>query len=437
MRNARWMLWVGATVVLVLLTVNSGVCNKDTPPRDELYQQMEAISEVMALIKSDYVSEVDNKTLVHGALKGMMAALDDPHTQFMPPDMFEMMKAETEGEFGGVGIEISIREGFLTVISPVDGSPAMEVGIKAGDRIVKIDEKITRDITLLEAVKQLRGEPGTKVKLVIMREGEEKFLEKILTRAIIKVEAVRDAKIITDGIGYVRLTSFQTTSDEKLAQALKELKEKGMQSLIIDLRNNTGGALDVAIRITSHFLPTNEPVVSTRGRMKGQNIEYRSRPPNDYLKEPMVVLVNQGSASASEILAGAIQDQNRGIILGTKTFGKGSVQILLPLTPLHDGSGLRMTTGKWFTPSGRSIQDEGITPDIVVAYQESSPKKKDVAEEVFEQIEEKDKLDKAEGPVEAKSEPAKEEEVIDNQLERAVDLLKGLQVYEKFRAKTQ
>ncbi|GAI91269.1 unnamed protein product, partial [marine sediment metagenome] len=272
--------------------------------------------------------------LIYGALKGMLRSLD-PYSQFLDPEAYKEVKVETEGQFGGLGIEISIKDGLLTIIAPIDDTPAYQVGLKADDRIVKIEGEVTRDITLMEAVKKLRGKPGTQVTVTIMREGAQKLLDFTITRDIIKIKSIRKAKLFEDNIGYVRLSEFQEKSPQDTEAALRKLEKGGMDSLILDLRNNPGGLLDSAVRVTEKFIPPGKVIVSTRGRGARQDMVFKSRTKGRHRKYPLIVLISKGSASGSEILAGAIQDYDRGILLGTKTFGKGSVQTVIPLA---DGS---------------------------------------------------------------------------------------------------
>jgi len=378
----------------------------------ELYKQVELFSDTVTIVQSDYVKEVDPKKLVYGALEGMLSSLDG-YSQFMDPENVRELKVETKGEFGGLGLEIGIREGILTVIAPLDGTPAKKAGLKSGDRIVKIDGESTRDIRLMDAVKLMRGKPRTKVKLAILREGEEKLLHFTIERSIIKLESISEARVIDGKIGYIRLTEFQENTPRQLEEKLNGLKKKGMQALILDLRNNPGGLLEVSFAVAEKFLPKGAIVVSLKSRLPEQNKVYKSRGKKKFLDFPIVVMADGGSASASEIVAGALQDNQRAIILGTKTFGKGSVQTVITL---KDGSAVRLTTAGYFTPGGHSITDKGIIPDVEVAFKPESkiiPEQKE--DEIFDKVE---KLPKAE-----------EEMSYDNQLRSAVDVLKGILIY--------
>jgi len=387
-------------------TVKEG---KQTQTEEGFYEEIPVFTEAITLIRQGYVREVSPKDLIYGALRGMLSSLD-PYSQFMDPEEYEEMKVETKGEFGGVGIVITIKDNLLTVVSPIEDTPAFKAGIKAGDVIVKINGQSTKNITLYDAVDKIRGEPGTEVILTIVREGQKKLLDFTIVRGIIEVRAVKEARLLTDNIGYIRLVVFNEKTDEELEEALDKLEREKADSLILDLRNNPGGLLEAAVEASSKFIRRGKLIVYTQGREKRKMIRFtskgrRGKNSSIFYTCPLIVLVNEGSASASEIVAGAIQDYHRGILLGTKTFGKGSVQTVLPLS---DGSGLRLTTAKYFTPSGRCIQDKGIVPDII-SQRANQEKEKD----------ENDDEDK--------------EEIYDPQLQRAIDLLKGIKVYQTSR----
>jgi len=404
--------------------------------KDDFYEEIELFTDALVLIRSDYVEEAKYKDLIYGALKGMLRSLDD-YSQFLTPEAYNEVKVETEGEFGGLGIQIAIKDGLLTIISPIDDTPAYRAGLKANDKIVKIEDEITKDITLMEAVKKLRGEPGTDVTITVLRESAEKLLDVTITRDIIKVKSIRRAKLFEDNIGYVRLSEFQERSPEDLEDALRKLEDAGMQSLVLDLRNNPGGLLDSAVKVTEKFIPTGKTIVSTRGRDGKQNMIFKSGGRNTHRKYPLVVLISKGSASGSEIVAGAIKDYERGILLGTKTFGKGSVQTVVPLA---DGSALRLTTSKYYTPNDICIHEEGIEPDIEVEFIEKEIEEDKENDDVFKKVEDKDekkeeKKDKDKEEDDGTKTTLKaymeEEEYYDNQLVRAVDLLKGIQILQK------
>ncbi len=328
------------------------------------YESIELFTDVMAIIKKSYVEEVDTKKLIYGAINGMLTSLD-PHSSFMPPDTYKEMKIDTKGAFGGLGIEISIKDGVLTVISPIEDTPAFKAGIKAGDQILKIDDKFTKDLNINDAVKRMRGVKGTKVTLTIMREGFDKPKEFPLERDIIQVKSVR-SRLMEGGYGYVRIAQFQEKTDEDLSKALKAMSEQNkgvLKGLVLDMRNDPGGLLDQAVRVSDHFVPEGQMIVYTEGREKDAKMQFTAKKGGKEPNYPIVVLINGGSASASEIVAGALQDHKRAIVMGTQSFGKGSVQTIIPLS---DDSGLRLTTARYYTPKGRSIQAKGITPDIVV-----------------------------------------------------------------------
>jgi carboxyl-terminal processing protease len=326
----------------------------------EVYEELKTFSEVLDHVKKHYVEDVKTKDLVYGAVRGMLATLD-PHSAFMPPDVYKEVQVETKGEFGGVGIQIGMKESRLTVIAPIDGTPAERAGVKPSDVILKVNNDTTKDMTLMDAVQKMRGPKGTKVTLTIQREGVPEPLVFVLTREIIKIESVK-SKMLEGNIGYVRLTQFQDQTARDMSGALKKLQEQKMQSLILDLRNNPGGLLTSAIDVSEQFVGMNRLIVYIKTR-DGRKDEYPSHIKDQPADYPMIILVNEGSASASEIVGGALQDWGRAVVVGVQTFGKGSVQTILPL---GDGSGLRLTTAKYYTPKGRSIHGVGISPDIVV-----------------------------------------------------------------------
>jgi len=427
MKTRRIIMILLALALFVSFSVNESISKpkeKEEQMGEELFKEIELFSDALSVIRTDYVDEVKAKDIIYGALKGMLSNLDS-HSQFMDPDAYNEIKVETTGKFGGLGIEITIKDSLLTIISPLEDTPAFRAGLKANDKIVKIDGELTRDITLMEAVKKLRGEPGTKVTLTILREKTDRVFDATITRAIIQIESIKKVRILEEGIGYLKLVEFQENTPKDLSEALKRLEKEGMSSFILDLRNNPGGLLNVSVDVAEKFLEKGTLVVTTKGRRGPQNSELRARERNPYLEFPLVVLVNGGSASASEIVAGAIQDNKRGIILGTKTFGKGSVQTVIPL---KDGSALRLTTAQYFTPSGRSIRGDGIHPDVSVELEEVPEKKEKKVKDVFEELKEKESEVKEEKTEETEEEK-KEEIVYDSQLLRAIDLLKGIKVY--------
>lgn len=401
-----------------------------------LYSQVELFSYVLTTVRSEYVDETDPKELIYGALDGMLASLD-PHSQFMKPEDYDELKTETQGKFGGLGIEITMRDGLLTIITPIEDTPAWRAGLKPGDKIVKIDNEITRDMTLNQAVKKMRGNPGTKVTLTILREDEMRIHEYKMTREIIHIQDVKDVHMIDDHIGYIRLTEFREDSYKEFEKALGELKTKGADSLVLDLRNNPGGLLSVAVNVAEVFLPEGAMIVSTKGRQESQNLINKSQNKNtDYLSWPIAILINEGSASGSEIVAGALKDDKRAVIIGAKSFGKGSVQSVIPLP---DGSGLRLTTAKYYTPSGVSIHNIGIEPDVVVErFELPDPEKTDNKdksndiEKVFEEIDTKKEADKTEGGLTEKESELLKRDRNDNQLQAALSVLKGIKVFKGF-----
>lgn len=388
--------------------------------KEELYRRVELFSDALAIIQTEYVDEVSPKDLIYGALKGMLSALD-PHSQFMDPETYNELKVDTEGRFGGLGIEITIKDALLTVVTPIEDTPAWKAGVKAGDRIVRINNELTRDMTLTDAVKRMRGKPGEAVNLTILRESEKKVLEFKIVRDIIKIKDIKEVRILEDGIGYIRLVEFRENTPQEISSALENLNKQGMNALILDLRNNPGGLLDVAVRVVENFIEKGKIVVSTKGRKSSQNLEFISKKAQPMLNLPVVVLINEGSASGGEIVAASLQDYKRAIIVGTKSFGKGSVQTVVPL---RDGSALRLTTSRYFSPSGKQIHGKGVMPDILVAEGKieitQSPEQE--PQYIFEEIEKKEKEQKIEKVFDYKS---------DNQLIRAVDILKALRLYQK------
>jgi carboxyl-terminal processing protease len=357
--DKRVLLLVLAAVLLSMYT--GVVMAKRSPFQNETYENLKVFTEVLSYVEANYVEEVDPNKLVYGAIRGMLRTLD-PHSSFMPPDVYREMQIETEGRFGGLGIEITIRDDILTVVSPIEGTPAFRAGIEPGDQIVKVDGESTKDMSLVDAVKKLRGPEGSAVTISVLRKDFAEPKDFTLTRAVIQIKSVRWKKL-PDDIGYIKLRSFQKTTSEELADALHDLDEQHVRALVLDLRNNPGGLLEQAITVSDEFLEPGKLIVYTKGRLAGQNMKGFSKNERAYITQSMVILINEGSASASEIVAGALQDLGRATVMGTQSFGKGSVQTIIPLS---DGSGLRLTTAKYFTPKGREIQGKGITPDVVV-----------------------------------------------------------------------
>jgi carboxyl-terminal processing protease len=327
------------------------------------YEKLKILADVLALVEKNYVEPVKINNLVNGAINGMLETLD-PHSSFMTPDVFKEMQTETRGSFGGVGFEITIRDKVLTVVAPIEDTPAFRAGIQSGDQILGIDGKSTKDMNLMDAVKLMRGAEGTKVTITIMRNGFTEPKDLSLTRAIIPIRSVR-SKMLEEGYGYIKINQFieKTHTDMKAALEKLESKEGTLKGLILDLRNDPGGLLEQAVKVADEFLEAGM-IVYTEGRVVGQKMKFYAQKKVKMREYPMMVLVNAGSASASEIVAGALQDHGRAVILGTPTFGKGSVQTIIPL---EDGSAVRLTTARYYTPNGRSIQAQGIVPDIIVA----------------------------------------------------------------------
>jgi carboxyl-terminal processing protease len=406
------------------------------------YESLKNFSEVLSLVQKNYVTEVDSEKLIEGAINGMLRELD-PHTSYMPKEAYKEMQVETEGKFGGLGIEISIKDDILTVVSPIEDTPAYDAGIKAGDKILKVDGEFTRDMTLIDAVKKLRGEPGTNVTVTIMREDYQAPKDFSITRAIIQMKSIKTKKVDPD-VTYIRIRNFtKTTSGELDAVLDSELKAKGtIKGLILDLRNNPGGLLNQAVEVSERFLEKGKLVVYTKGRIKEQDMRFAADGTNSHTDFPIVILVNAGSASASEIVAGALQDLQRALVIGTQTFGKGSVQTIIPLS---DGAGLRLTTARYYTPSGKIIQEKGITPDIVIenALDSAKTEKEEKDDMKTRAIREKDltqhlkgeaakeKVATPEDPKKTSVEGIEEIDPRDIQLQRAVGLLKGVALFKE------
>jgi carboxyl-terminal processing protease len=395
--------------------------------QSETYEKLKILSEVLYLIQTNYVEEVDTQEVIYGGIHGMLKTLD-PHSSFMPPDMYQEMQVETRGNFGGLGIQIAIKDDQLTVIAPIDDTPAFRAGVEAGDKIVKIEEESTKDMTLMEAVKLLRGPKGTQVTITIMRENFDKPREFSIVRDIIEIKSVSN-RMLVDDIGYLRLRQFQEDSSNEMEDALRDLEENGMEALILDLRSNPGGLLSAAVEISDKFLEKGKLIVYTEGRKKNQDMRFIAHQEFTHPAYPMVILVNHGSASASEIVAGALQAHSRAVIVGTQTYGKGSVQSVIPLS---DNSGLRLTTALYYTPDGLSIHEKGITPDIIIpldtAVKPSEEEQKEQAEQEENNLSEEQEL-KEDTSENAEDEVEKMLER-DLQLQRAVDVLRGILIFE-------
>jgi carboxyl-terminal processing protease len=429
-------------MVLGFMLSNRWVPNVAAIGRQD-YESLEVFSNILSIVKKNYVEDIDTKNLVSGAINGMLHSLD-PHSAYLTPDLYKELQSDTQGRFGGLGIEITVKGGVLTVVSPIEDTPAAKAGIKPGDQIFKIEDEFTKDMTLVDAVKKMRGLKGTKINLTIRREGANDLIDFSLVRDIIRVQSVR-SRSLEPGYGSVRLAQFQERSDRDVVRALEKLaaEKSGLKGLVLDLRNNPGGLLTQAVRVSDLFLESGM-IVYTEGRIEAQKQKYFAQKDGTWADFPIVVLVNGGSASASEIVAGALQDHKRAVVLGTKTFGKGSVQTILPL---DDNSALRLTTARYFTPLGRSIQATGIVPDILVdsvAVQEGKPEERrrpGVREENLpghlqnpqpNSTPAQEQLDREREKQIPRSGPTGDETIDnDQQLKRALDLLKSWDVFKQ------
>jgi carboxyl-terminal processing protease len=390
--------------VVVSLSIICGPFLVSAASRDDLYKELEIFAEGLAVIEKKYVEEKEAHDLIYGAMNGMLMSLDS-YSQFLSPEDYKNLLVETEGQFGGLGIEITLRDGLLTIVSPIEDTPAWKAGIEAGDIIIKIEGELTKGITLHDAVKKMRGKPGTDITITILREKTKVVEDITITRGIIKIKDIKHAIILDDKIAYLRIAEFREKTSQDLSKELVRLKEEGMEGLIIDVRYNPGGLLTSAIDVSSQFVEDGKVIVSTKSRSEPERA-YTSVPfRNKYLDIPIVVLINKGSASGSEILAAALRENNKAILLGETSFGKGSVQTIVPLS---DGAAMRLTTSKYYTPSGTSIHEKGVEPDILVVKEEAKESKEDV----FKEIDRDSEFDYTK----------------DNQIVRAFDLIKGLLV---------
>jgi len=412
----RWML---LGLVLSATLAVSRLYSKEVEPvssdRDEAYQNIATFTRALEQIRGNYVDKdkVSYELLIRGAMKGMMDALDE-HSQFLDKDMYDDMQDDTKGQFGGLGIVISMKDNYLSIVSPMEDTPGFRAGLMSEDRILEIDGATTEGITLPDAVKKLRGEPGTTVTLKVLRPKTQEVKEHSLVRAEIKVASVKDTRVLEGGIGYIRVTQFNEPTAASLQAELDKLREQGIHALVLDLRNNPGGLLRSAIDVSQKFLDNREIIVSTQGRREGDQQMFRAGGRERITDIPMVVLVNGGSASASEIVAGALQDHKRAVLVGEKTFGKGSVQSVLPM---EEGSALRLTTARYYTPANRMIHEMGIEPDIVVP----------MSPEDWQNI--MDQRARQENP-QAFAVTTNSVNVVDAQLDRAVSVLKGIMTYQ-------
>lgn len=442
-RKTRVTVFVG--VVCLMLGFSVWLTQRVWAVARDAYENVEAFAAVLTIVQKNYVDEVSTKQLIDGAINGMLASLD-AHSSYLTPDLYKELQVDTRGSFGGLGIEISLRNGTLTVVSPIEDTPAFRAGIKAGDQIIKIDDEFTKDLTLANAVKRMRGPKGTKIRLTIRRENVPDWIELTLTREVIQIKSVK-SRMLDKGYGYLRVTQFQERTDTDAERALAELDQTagGLQGLVLDLRNNPGGLLSQAVRISNLFLDAGL-VVYTEGRLENQRQKFFAHRQGSHTEFPMIVLVNGGSASASEIVAGALQDHKRALLLGTQTFGKGSVQTILPV----DGdAAIRLTTARYYTPNGRSIQATGITPDIVM--ENAVPAVEDPGHaQMIREANLPRHLKGEKAPPKGKKTPTESEgdsppaapeatgEILpDAQLDRALDLLKSWNVFKTVVAQRQ
>ena len=439
----------GTPLLLIVLGIGIGffiagqwVPNVSAVGRQD-YESLEAFSNILSIVKKNYVEDVETKNLVNGAINGMLSSLD-PHSAYLTPDLYKDLQSDTQGRFGGLGIEITVKGGMLTVVSPIEDTPAHKAGIKPGDQIFKIEDEFTKDMSLVDAVKKMRGLKGTKINLTIRRENATDLVDVSLVRDIIRVQSVK-SRSLEPGYGYVRLAQFQERSDRDVQRAMEKLaaEASGLKGLVLDLRNNPGGLLNQAVRVSDLFLDSGM-IVYTDGRIESQKQKFFAQKEGTWMDFPLVVLVNGGSASASEIVAGALQDHKRAVVLGTKSFGKGSVQTILPL---DDNSALRLTTARYFTPKGRSIQATGIVPDILIdniPLQDGKPddrKRPSLREENLpghlnnpqqNSAKEQEQIDREREKQIPTSGPTGDETIDnDQQLKRALDLLKSWDVFKQ------
>jgi carboxyl-terminal processing protease len=416
---------------LVILLTGILIGQQMVQAKSDTYEDLKNFTQAMEIIKRNYVENPDSRELIEGALRGMVSSLD-PHSSYMTERQFKEMNMDIKGEFTGVGIQIGVKNQQLTIIAPIEDTPGYRAGLAAGDKIMKINDEWTKDMSIEQAVDKMRGPKGSAVRLMVFREGWDKPREFKIVRDVIKVVSVK-SRMLDDSIGYVKLIQFQGQTADELEKALKGLEAKGMKKLVLDLRNDPGGLLDASVDVSGKFLPKDSLVVYLQGRQKTDRKDFMTtsaQTPRDY---PMVVMVNTGSASASEIVAGALQDSKRALIVGTQTFGKGSVQTVFPL----DGGGLRLTTAKYYTPGGRSIQNVGITPDLEVKLPVvKEPKdgesvhmvvrEKDLDRHLKNETvtEEKKKKEQPAGEEEFAMEVMPKEDKDDIQLQKAIEMLK-------------
>ncbi len=427
------MLWISSGAFLGgILVLGTSVLAKDTSRSPVVTKkdinlplsELRSFVEVYERVSKNYVEPVEDKKLLSGAISGMLSSLD-PHSAYLPPENFKKMEEHTTGDFGGLGMEVAMEDGLVKIVSPIDDTPAKRAGVLAGDLVIKLDDLPVKGKSLMDAIKIMRGKPGTKIKLTILREGEARPLVIEITRAVIKTTSVKQ-KLLTDNIGYVRVSQFQLRTGPDVVKAIKKLEdenESDLNGLVLDLRNNPGGVLRAAVQVSDAFL--NEGlIVYTEGRSERTKVSFEAEDGDSMNGRPIVILINEGSASASEIVAGALQDQKRAIIAGRTSFGKGSVQTLMPLS---NGGAIKVTTARYYTPKGRSIQAKGIEPDIVI----ERVKVEKLEKPVFARVKEKDLEGHLENDKKTKVTSLKDktvEDLLDKdfELREAYSLLKGM-----------
>lgn len=431
-------------LLLVFFSSQSALAEITLQEREKTYKQLELFANVLSILQDHYVTEIDSQKIINGAVNGMLLSLD-PHSSYLGPESFRMLQDETRGSFPGIGIEITIVNHIVTIVSPIEGTPAHKAGLKAKDIIIKIENESTKNMSAMQAVNKIRGPKGTQVTITVYREGWDEPKDFTLTRDIIPLQSVKTF-FLEPGFLYTRITNFQSDTTKDFKTALRKLrKQQPINGLILDLRNNPGGLLNQAVSVADYFLKKGM-IVYTKGRLEEQNMTFHARNTGERDYYPLVVLLNEGSASAAEIVAGAIQDHKRGILVGTPTFGKGSVQTIVPLP---DGAGLRLTTAYYYTPSGRSIQAKGITPDVLVTLQKptaktvekkrkESPKREVDLQNHLEN--QQNSVNQTEKPEAKEKSPAIKKETkiaqllkSDNQLRTGLNILKSVRLYSDFK----
>lgn len=421
--SARALRATGAAAAVAALAFNlvwgARIYSREAPPpdRDDAYEKIALFTRVLEQVRKNYVDEdrTGFKELTYGALHGLMRSLDE-HCEFMDPESYKAMQEDTAGKFGGIGVVVGLRDGVLTVIAPMEDTPGYRAGLQAGDRLVEIDGKTTEDMELADAVKLMRGPPGSRVRIKYIRAGATEVRSAEIERAVIDVASVKDARMLGEGVGYLRVVQFDERTASALDESLKKLEGQGARALVMDLRNNPGGLLQSAVEVCSRFLPRGSMVVYTQGRDERERQTFYARDGGRPRTWPMVILVNEGSASAAEIVSGALQDHKRAVLVGERTFGKGSVQTILPL---DDGSAIRLTTAKYYTPGKRVIHDYGIEPDILIPM---------TAEDWAALVRDRMQVVPNETP-KPDGNGAPPPGPRDPQLDRAVDVLKGIMLY--------